>query len=601
MNKQVFQSVSIAPDHVLAGETTEFIITLTVGDGYTEGPSRLVFDFPATIGMSRPTLMHFEDFGFVEVYLNNPHVEYQMNIWDLEVTDFVVKGGKRSWRDTAARMAVLDLDGGLQPGDVIELHWGETGGGFGPGTHVTHVVPRADYESTVHVRYFANQEEGLPDFGRDFTGYERPRPDHVEALSFAIRPCDPHRLRVIRQPERTLLIAQDLFWNIAEVDDPASVVQSRANATRLDTGVFAYPGNDVQVSSRGLPMFTTPRMDDVYDGYNLYWGDVHNHSAISVDCIEREKMDMYPADLMRFARDRAGLDFYATSDHHEPHHHPRNHVRQNEWEALLEAVQQYHQPGEFVVFPAFEFRCPRGDTAVLLNWMAEYNEIFHPEWSDIRDLWQEYEGKDYLTIPHFHNPGSLEDGEWWTVGEQHEPVLEIFSCHGSYERPDALERKISLIKSRRPDRFGSWFLQNNYRYGFVGNSDGHKGHVGTNGVTAVFAKSLDRASILEAYRQRRVYGTTNARLRLIFTANGHLMGSVVPNTSTKTLMIDATGENRLKKIDVFRNAEHYSRLVPDGISFKSELTIEEDEPSFWYVRVTQVDNHVAFSSPIWFE
>jgi hypothetical protein len=182
-----------------------------------------------------------------------------------------------------------------------------------------------------------------------------------------------------------------------------------------------------------------------------------------------------------------------------------------------------------------------------------------------------------------------------------EPVLEIFSCHGSYEREDALEHHIPLIKASRPDRYGAHFMREGYRYGFVCNSDGHKGHVGTNGLTAVFAESLTREAILDAYRRRHVYGTTNARIRLIFTGNGHLMGDVVPNTPDKHLEIDVVGENRLKRIDLYRNAALYQRMTPNGRRFQKTITVHEDAPSHWYVRVTQIDNHIAYSSPIWYE
>ena len=57
----------------------------------------------------------------------------------------------------------------------------------------------------------------------------------------------------------------------------------------------------------------------------------------------------------------------------------------------------------------------------------------------------------------------------------------------------------------------------------------------------------------------------------------------------------------LKKVEIFRNAKFYKRLIPDGKTFKTELTVREDEPSSWYVRVTQVDNQIAWSSPVWFE
>ncbi len=79
------------------------------------------------------------------------------------------------------------------------------------------------------------------------------------------------------------------------------------------------------------------------------------------------------------------------------------------------------------------------------------------------------------------------------------------------------------------------------------------------------------------------------------------MGSVIPNSKEKVFLIDVVGENNLKKIDLFRNAEHYKRFIPTGKTFKTEFKVADEEPSNWYVRVTQLDNHLAFSSPVWFE
>ena len=179
-------------------------------------------------------------------------------------------------------------------------------------------------------------------------------------------------------------------------------------------------------------------------------------------------------------------------------------------------------------------------------------------------------------------------------------MLEIFSDHGSYEREDTRENGRALCKSFRPDRCGVHFLKRGYRYGFVANSDDHKGHVGVNGLTAVYAPSLDREALLAAYRERRVYATTNARIRLLFTANGALMGSALPETADKEFRIEAVGEAPLKRIDLFRNGDLHRTLVPDGVSFARTLRVASEGPDNWYVRVTQADNHIAWSSAVWF-
>ena len=435
--KKVFTEVSITPDEIVAADSAEFTIRLVIGPDYTAEASRIIFDFPGLVGTSRPTRQHQEEHGYVQAYVMNPDVGYDLKIWDLEGQAIVGKKGG-AWRQQATRFAVLDLDAGLQEGDVVELHWGDTGRGFGPGTRFSHVVPR--------------------------------------------------------------------------------------------------------------------------------------------------------------------LDYYAVTDHQQPWDVERHKIGKKYWDRTTAAARESNRPGEFLAFVGIEYRCPRGDTAVVFNWLPEYEEIDQPDYSDVRKLWEGLQGKDYLAIPHFHNAGRLDDGEWWKCPDENvEPVLEIFSCHGSYEREDALEHHIPLMKARRPDRYADHMLKQGFRYGLVCNSDSHKGHVGSNGVTAAFATSLDADSIFDAYRKRHVYGTTNARIRLVFTANDALMGSVLENASEKTLIIDVTGDNDLKKVEIFRNAEFHKRLVPDGKAFRTELTVREDEPSSWYVRVTQKDNQIAWSSPIWFE
>lgn len=598
---QIFASAELSPDRAVAGESTEFVIRLVVGPAYTRSSSRIIFDFPAMLGMSRPSLNHAEDDGFIDVRISNPTVTYQVGVWDIEAGGFVGQTPS-SHRGMAQRLLVLDLSAGLVVGDTIEAQWGDTRGGLGVGARVTTVVPIPEYTAVLHIRYFEDQTKGLPDLGRSLAGNPRPTPDCELALGLTVRPRELHHLRLFRQMHGAALVPYDVFWNVAQVQDAQTIVAAQPAPVRNALGVFEFADKNVQVRSRSKPLIATPRMDNALDGLNIYWGDVHTHSAFSRDCVEREKLQMLPGDLMRYGRDCARLDFCAVTDHHNPHRSERRKIGAPNWQRTMEMLAEYDEPGRFLVFPGFEYGCARGDTVVLCNWLPDYDEIDCPEWTDIRRLWQAWHARDYFTIPHFHNPGALPQDTWWSpLDPVREPVIEVFSCHGSFERMDVLENQPPLCKARRPDRQGDSFLRASLHYGFVCNSDDHKGHIGVNGLTAVLAPTLDKASLVDAYRRRRVYGTTNARIRLIWTANGELMGSILPNTSEKRFSIDVCGESPLKRIDLFRNGDPYQRFIPEGIEFRQELTVRDDEPSNWYVRVTQMDNHQAFSSPIWFE
>ena len=594
---QYFQSVQITPDTVPAGDSVEFVIRLVMGRDCPTEPCRIVFDFPATLGMSRPSLTHQEDDGFVEAYVSNPAVTWTKTLWDME-RQAPFSMAAQGFRGMACRLFLLDLSAGLATGDVIEIHWGDVGGGFGAGAKVTTVVPRPDYRADVHVRLFLDPDAAVPDYGRDMLDSPRPVPDAVERVQLAVTPREPVRLRLVRRTNDAVLVALDRFWNATPTD---GLVDTDQPGQTNPSGGLTFDSPAVHVASKTLPLLEGPDMRDVHEGFNLYWGDIHTHSAHSNDCIEREKLQMSPADLMGYARHKAALDFYCVTDHHQPWDVPRNRIGEERWLDTLAAREAHDEPGRFLAFSGIEFRDPRGDTAVVFREPPAYDVIERPDLATVEDVWRELAGVEMLTIPHFHNGGRLAEGTWQRGPEDVEPVFEIFSCHGSFERETACENPAPLSKHRRSDRSYLWMLQQGYRYGVVCNSDGHKGHVGTNGVTAVFAKELTGEAIFQAYRARRVYGTTNARIRLLFTANGELMGSVLPNAGRKEFHIDVAGENALKRVELFGPSGVVACFTPTGKTFTADPVVACDEPGWYYVRATQHDNHIAWSSPVWFE
>ncbi len=110
----VFDTAVIAPGSILAGDSAEFSIRLTVGPDYTRGESRIVFDFSCTLGTSAPTRMINESSGYTEAYCNNPEITWRLRCWDLDYRYFIDRTHPSSRE--AARMAVLDLSGGITAG-----------------------------------------------------------------------------------------------------------------------------------------------------------------------------------------------------------------------------------------------------------------------------------------------------------------------------------------------------------------------------------------------------------------------------------------------------------------------------------------------------
>jgi Protein of unknown function (DUF3604) len=595
---QLFKSATLTPEEILAGDSDEFVIKLIVGAGYTAGKSsRIIFDFSCTLGTSCPTRQVNEAAGYVEAYLDNPLASYELRCWDIDKQYFV--DAEHPPTREAMRMAVLDIHGALQAGDVIELHWGETTGGFGPGTKASTVIPRSDYRPWIDIRYFDSPDKGLPDHGGELNGIKRPEPDgEVVRLEYTIKPRDLRRLRLIRNATRSLLVPLDRFGNIPVIDDVEALVSADSALVANKYGTFDADKN-VTISSKITNYRENVSMEHVFEGMNIYWGDLHSHSKYSIDCARRSGMDMSPGDLMDFARHRSGLDFVALTDHHIPHADIIRHLGQEKWDATMGDCASRNQPGEFVVFPGFEFTDSFGDICLIFKDIPEYSQISDPKQANVSDFYRVMKD-NIMAIAHLHSPGHMPEGTWREGIDAISPVLEVYSDHGSYERQDIYENGRAYCKAFRADRNADYFLNNGYKYGFVANSDDHKGHIGVNGLTAVYAKELTREAIWEAYFKRQVYATTNARIRLLFTANGKMMGSELAEVGQKEFHVDVTGDNRLKKIELFRNCELFKIFIPDGNSFTTDFSVPSTGSDNWYVRVTQVDSHIAYSSPVWF-
>ena len=605
MQKEYFKSWNITPKVVLAGDSVEFTVTLVVGKDFQSQNSRLIFDTPGHLGYTRPSCLGQEDQGYIEVFCSNPNMLYQKSTYNVESSSFGDEIIKNPFIKMAERLFVLDFKGGeAQEGDEIVIKWGYTRDNFGVGTKITALVLKKEFYNSIIVRYFNDGEKGLPEYYRSFDGYERPKPNVELKLPFRVLPREPERLRLIRMVNGAALQVLDRFENICCVENLEDIAKADDTTSQNDYGVIVCANKNLHIISDKLPILETPDVEDVFEGMNIYFGDMHTHSTFSIDCIERERSEITPAESFQYARDVAKLDFMALTDHHQPWDIERRKLGEERWNIILEAADKYNKNDSFVAFPGFEYRCERGDTQVVLNESLGYELVGKADIVNIKALWENFKGSDYISIFHFHNPGRLADGEWYHCPyEGVEPVIEINSCHGSFEGDDVLETKPPMTYSKgfRHDRTGRYFLKKGYKHGFVCNSDGHKGNPGRNGLTAVYAKELTRDAIIDAIRKRHCYGTTNARIKLLFAGNGKLMGSIIQNTETKVLSVKVTGENIIKAVDILKNGELYKRFIPNSIVFEQELIINEAEASNWYVRVTQIDNHIAYSSPIWYE
>jgi hypothetical protein len=107
---------------------------------------------------------------------------------------------------------------------------------------------------------------------------------------------------------------------------------------------------------------------------------------------------------------------------------------------------------------------------------------------------------------------------------------------------------------------------------------------------------------MDAYRQRRTYGTTGARIFLEVEAHGAGMGETLRTDSPCDLHVTVAGTAPIARIEVFQGLTSMGKRSLEGdregaVAFPG---LEPDEVEKGYaVVVEQEDGHRAWSSPIW--
>ena len=323
----------------------------------------------------------------------------------------------------------------------------------------------------------------------------------------------------------------------------------------------------------------------------LLWGDLHCHTENSHDGSGSV------TGLYRYARDVSRLDFCACSDHVSPRYPA------DQWERIQQAAEGFNEPGRFVSILGYEWsNAWHGDKNVYFA--QDYEPIRVPESGEAEDLWPMLRGVDCVVIPHHPAyPVGLRGVDWGRIDQDLVPVVEMCSGHGLAEylgnpRPYGGNKPMG---PSLPGGFAQDALTRGLRLGFICSSDDHSAHAGKMGfLVAVYVDSFDRAGILNALRDRRCYGSTGARILIDVRANDEPMGAVIRCQTPPRLSVRVHGTNPLQLVEVVKDGEVCYSRSPDSESCKFDYMAQglDRQESYYYVRVTQTDGEMAWSSPI---
>jgi len=358
------------------------------------------------------------------------------------------------------------------------------------------------------------------------------------------------------------------------------------------------------------------------DQYKLFWGDshanLHSRHINSLDVTAshaKDVLDFLPMAYYPFEKhDRNGFiveDYRSDSQ------------LQQDWQAICKFAAEHNSPGEFVVFPGYEWQ---GDGS-----SGDHNVFFLHDnpplifCDTLGELYDQIRKRklDAYAIPHHtaYKVG-IRAKDWAVHDEKLSPFAEIFSSHGCSESDE------EWIGLRRNPHMGPGVsggtiedgLARGHKFGIIASNDGHDGLPGHHGwgLMACYAKQLTREALWEAFGRRRVYGVTGDRIELRFSVQDAFMGEQIDKKGAVRVLAEVRGCDALDRIELIRNnrviATHCHNGtwdVPTGSQrIRCKLRIEAGwggrsdllpmfQPRDWACRIDVPDGVIVAAEKCW--
>jgi len=592
-------TVTVHPRAVEAGRPCTLTFTYTCGPKGVEVGGGVLCYVSRFWHWSPPQDQAAQMPAYTTVACSNPGIELSVEIDSSSQTVLARIGGR-----------------GLEAGDRITIVYGDTSGGTNPGGLAT-ADRYAERETSFFFRVDGDGDEWFGPIA------EQPAFDvrAGEAVRFAA--FGPSRVAVGR-PFEVRVSALDAANNLAEgfagelalvydaatleVKPPVAIGPSDRGSVGIRL-VGRKPGL-VRVGIQDPEGKITGAMSNIIllhepaeERFGLYWGDLQSHGNLSDGTGT-------PEELYRYARDVAGLDVAAVTEHDHWGYLPLDGSEAN-WRRVLDATDRFHRDGDFVALYAYEWT----------NWTYGHQHVLFRRREEARvwswrdpdsdtpvELWRRLKGADCIAIPHHPGGGPIPTC-WKYYDAKLVPVVEMVSVHGVSERMG----QPGCIYSPEASGMAQAALGRGYRLGMIGSGDTHDGHPGIGspgtpapGLVGIYARELTRDGVFEALRARRVYATNGCRAILRFHSGAVAMGGVLhveDASAPRRFDIAVVGDGPVAGVTVVKNNADVATLKGDGLIFSERWTDSAPAKSgdYYYVRVAQTDGGWAWSSPIWVE
>lgn len=333
-------------------------------------------------------------------------------------------------------------------------------------------------------------------------------------------------------------------------------------------------------------------------GPGLYFGCFHAHTNLSDGMISVE-------DAFGLASSVEGLDFFAVTDHSDSFDHSElgsigsdGAAVSSDW-AAGKAAAAAVTTDAFVGLFGYEMSWP---VKMKLGHISTFNTPGfqtwqQPDYSRHQDALQHY----YEVLSSV--PLSL--GQFNHPGRQYGTFLN-FSGYTPAADEAMVLLEVGGSDNDAPYRYYTQALDAGWHVAPSNNQAGRRIDSSSIGAarTVVYAQSLTESGIYDALHSYRVYATEDPDLEILYTMNGHVMGSILEKRH-----LGETAQISVSLSDPTDDAVGLAEIIVDGGVTAASQTLSSSagtltfdlapEYGYYYLRITQPDGDSAVTAPIW--
>ena len=322
---------------------------------------------------------------------------------------------------------------------------------------------------------------------------------------------------------------------------------------------------------------------------NVYFGNMHCHTGFT----DGSKTPEYAYD---YARYQAGLDMLGIAEHSNLFDDTFDANISRKWRDLKRIAEEKTEDGKFL--------------AVMGSETTWYNQFGHMNIYGADFFLNPYEVKYNDTACYYETLKKFPRviNQWnhpWSCGNRHLDMFEPYDAELDQIMYTIELTSIEVTEDKCMDYY-IHALDLGWHISPVGNQDNHKPNWGTETDvrTGVLMHKLTKADFYDAYRKHRTYYTSSKKLRVIYYANGLLMGSTIPKADGVEFTIQIQNEDSDAPLEYVEVRGFHGEILAhaDLSGHSAEVRICVTEPSpYYFLKIRQEDGKLAVTAPVWVE